>query len=172
MKHDPYGPFSGIKDALALLTMLSDAKKRKECLDIISGLEEERLKINKSIEVYASLGEIDALRGEEKHLRDLAKKAVERAKVRATEIEDEARLVAKDAAEGLRQLALDKSKFMEKERELASREQALENGKKVMADAMKVMEAREAAARRAEEAGKKAKAVYEGKVEALRKGTG
>lgn len=60
-KFDFYGPFSGVKDGISLLTMLSDNEKLATVLEIANKLEGERNRLNKAIETYGKISQIEAI---------------------------------------------------------------------------------------------------------------
>ena len=109
-----YAPLPGVKDALNLLTLLSDKKERQKVLDITAGLETERKRLNGTIETVAKAVKIPGLLAdaEDRHAR-------------ATKILDE----AGDAARGIRSEAdayADglRKKLLKRERDCEAREAA------------------------------------------------
>lgn len=57
-KINPYGPFSGVREAISLLSLLDDKEKRAEIRKVISEWEDERVKFNETAEEYKIAGEI------------------------------------------------------------------------------------------------------------------
>ncbi len=60
-KFNLYGPFGGVRDAITLLSLMEDKKKRKEFLGVVTALEEERQALNETIEVYGKAKKMDGL---------------------------------------------------------------------------------------------------------------
>ena len=168
-KFDPYGPFSGVKDALALLKLMDDPKGRKDIIRVIDGFEQARLKLNETIETYGKLSEIDSLRSQEKNARDEASKALREAKAEAERIIEAANARAAELDQERQEIDAAAERVASDRAALEAEMSGLETRRAELTAAIKGAEAREKAATKATDEAKAAKSEYEGKLADLRR---
>ncbi len=164
-----HAPFAGVKDGLALCTLLSDKKKLREVLGVIEHLESERTKLNAAIEVYGKAGQIDGLLSAAKEKLTEATRRLDAAGAKAQGIELAAQKTA-DQQHGVlkeRELALG-----EREKKLADGEARLkaasESAEAEMAKREKHAADLQTAAARAIAEGSKLKQRYTSALEKLK----